>query len=527
VSSDNTQHRLGPTPALLLTALIIVALALRFWRIGDWNFEATEMFTLRDSIHLRLTNPRPLSYLLNYYLVRPFMPLDEFGLRLLPAVFGVLAIPAFYFVSRRLTGSRAALFSTLLLTFNELHVYYSQFARYWSLVFLLCAVYPYAIYVGIRERDRRALAFGFVTGILAALAHPVSVLLIGGPAIWFLATYLRPRHFRTLWQRREFRIGVALAAVLLVVVLVRFVPILQGWIFAHDTNPGSGQFLLRGRMAPGLKQFFYVVAYVESLTIPLVLSAMVGVYLLWQGRDRFLAIFLTSLALFPITFLTLLSLRTPVSTYYLLPTAPVFFIGAGVFFDRLAEVEWGLRPRWLLPVTVAAMVIAAGAPTLISQYRNGRRYDFRGVARWIGTRRTASDIVFSDQPMVLAYYLPGTQVERLRYDTIPLARSLHDIQQRSREGALWIVAPTPSHSLRTTLKQGGLSDWIYDHCRLRNIIGTGRIDFRQQYLQVHRCPWTLPDSVGSGLTHAGSEATIRHSEMGGASRRPLRASISR
>ncbi len=493
MSPDTTEGRLAPAPALLIAALIIVALLLRFWRIGDWNFEGTEIFTLRDSMHLRLANPRPLSYLLNYYLVRPFMPLDEFGLRLLPAVFGVLAIPAFYVVSRRLTGSRAALFGTFLLTFNELHVYYSQFARYWSLVFLLCAVYPYAIYLGIRERDRRALAFGLVAAILAALAHPVSMLLLGGPAIWFLATYLRPRHFKALWTRRDFRIAVAVAVVLLAGVLVRFVPILQGWIFQHDTNPGSGQFLLRGRMAPGLKEAFYVVAYLESLTIPLVLSAMVGVYLLWQGRDRFLANFLASLALFPIAFLTLLSLRTPVSTYYLVPTAPVFFIGAGVFFDRLAEVEWGLRPRWLLPVTVAVMVIAAGAPTLISQYRNGRRYDFRSVAQWIGARRTRDDIVYSDQPMVLAHYLPEAQVERLRYDTLPLARSLQDVQRTSREAAVWIVAPTPSHALRTALKQGGLSDWMYQHCRLRNIIGQGRIDFREQYLQVHRCPWTLPD----------------------------------
>jgi Dolichyl-phosphate-mannose-protein mannosyltransferase len=497
VSSENTERRFGPAPALLLAGLILVSLALRFWRVGDWNLEATEIFTLRDSIHPRFTNPRPLSYLLNYYLVRPFMPLDEFGLRLLPAVFGVLAIPAFYFVSRRLTGIRAALFGTLLLTFNELHVYYSQFARYWSLVFLLCAIYPYAIYLGIRERDRRALVIGLVTGVLAALAHPVSVLLIGGPAIWLLATYLRPRYFMALWNRREFRVGVVVAAVLLVVVLVRFVPILGRWISSHDKNPGSGQFLVRAPMAPGLKQFFYVVAYLESLTIPLVLSGMLGVYLLWQGRDRFLAIFLTSLVAFPIAVLTLLSLRTPVSTYYLLPTAPVFFLGAGVFFDRLLEVEWSLRPRWLLPATVAAMVLAAGTPTLVSQYSNGRRYDFRGVARWIEAHRTPDDVVFSDQPMVLAHYLPGTQVQRLRYDTVPLARSLQQVQETARQGALWIVAPTPSHALRTNLAQGGLSDWMYEHCRLRNIIGKGRIDFRQQYLQVHRCPWTLPDPVGS------------------------------
>ena len=65
--------------ALLLGGLIVLALVLRFWRLGDWNFEATEMFTRRDSItQPRWTNARPLIYLLNYYVVRPIMPLDEF-----------------------------------------------------------------------------------------------------------------------------------------------------------------------------------------------------------------------------------------------------------------------------------------------------------------------------------------------------------------------------------------------------------------------------------------------------------------
>ena len=52
-------------PGLMIAVLTVLALALRFWRLGDWNFEATEMFTLRDSLHPRWTNSRPLGYLLN------------------------------------------------------------------------------------------------------------------------------------------------------------------------------------------------------------------------------------------------------------------------------------------------------------------------------------------------------------------------------------------------------------------------------------------------------------------------------
>lgn len=478
----------GSTAALLpLAGLIALAVILRFARLSHWGFDSDEIFMLRDSLHPRLTNPRPLLYLINHYLVLPLMPLDELGLRLLPAVFGVLAIPAFYWVARRLVGTRAALFGTLLLTLSGLHVNYSQFGRYWSLVFLLSAVYPYALFLALRERDRRALGIGIVTGLLASLAHPASVLLVGGPLLWALVTYLRPRYLRALWSRHVVRWGALLLLALVAVIAVRFLPILQGWISQHDANPGSGQFLLRPPPL-GVKQLIYLMAFVEGWSVSVVLAAVVGVYLLWHGRDRVLARFLTSLVLFPVVFLTLISIRTPVSTYYLIPTAPVLFLGAGFFLDRVAALDWKVRPRWLLPATVTLLVLIPGTPTLASQYLNGRRYDFKGVAQWLRPQLTPSDVVFSDQPVALAHYLPGTDVQRLRYNTIPLDESMRAAQQSGPAAALWIVAPAPAHPFRTNLRQGGLAKWIFSRCQLRNSIGHGRVDFRQQYLHVYRCP---------------------------------------
>jgi hypothetical protein len=497
VNPGSTAGRRDPTPALVLAGLIALALVLRIWRLGAWGFETTEIFTLRDSNHPQLSNPRPILYFLNYYLVRPLLPLDEFGLRLLPAVFGVLAIPAFYLVSRRLVGTRAALFGTLLLTVSGLHVYYSQFARYWSLVFLLSVVYPYALYLGLRERNRGALALGLLTGVLAVLAHPVSILLVGGLGLWMVATYARRDQMAILWGRRTVRWAALLLLVLAAAITARYLPMLRGWISMHDQHPRAGQFLLHVPGARGVKQIAYLLSYVDSLTVPLFVAGVLGIYLLWRERDRSLALLLACLAMFPLAFLVLLSLRAPVSTYYLVPAAPVFFIGAGVFLDRLTELEVGLRPRWLLAAAVVVMIIAAGAPTLASQYRDGRRYDFRGVARWLDERLRPGDVVFSDQPQVLAHYLPTTQVQRLTADTMPLRLAVHGVHHLGHDGNLWIVAPAPAHAFRTNPKLGSLEGWMYDNCQLRNNVGVGRLDFRQYYLQVYRCPPALSVSATS------------------------------
>jgi hypothetical protein len=498
------RRSLRATPGLLLAGCVILALALRFWHLGDWNFQATEMFTLRDSNTPQFRNPRPLGYLLNYFLVRPFRPLDEFGLRLIPAICGTLAVPVFYYTTRRLIGMRAALIGTLLVTISPLIIMYSQLARYWSLVFLLCAIYPFALYLGVRDRNVRQFTLGVITALLAILAHPVSALLLGGP-ILFLVSQLRRRHLAQLWQHPMARWTLTILVAFAGLALLRLVPILRGWISQHDTHPGSGQFLLRPQPPPGVKQLLNLGAFAESLTLPVALIGVLGLYLLWRERDRELSLFLGSLVVFPTVFLALVSLRAPVSQYYLLPVVPVFFIGAGVFVDRLFGCPLG--PRWLLPAAVITLVAAAGAPTLISDYRDGRRFDFRGTAQWLGPRLRPEDIVFSDQPMVLAHYLPGTAVQRLRQPA-PLDQALQKLRQTNSESALWIVAPAPSHAFRANLQRGGLVFWIYDQCQLRNLVGVGRIDFRQDYLQIFRCP---PSAVAGDSLRAARPSGLKRS----------------
>ena len=169
----------------------------------------------------------------------------------------------------------------------------------------------------------------------------------------------------------------------LALALYRFVPLLRGWISMHDRMPGYGQFLLRPQAPPGVKQLVLLTALADSLTVPVVLAALAGVYLVWRAGNRPVAVFLASVAGFHLGFLLLVSLRTSVSLYYLLPSTPALFLAAGVFLDRLCRVEWQARPAWLVPATVTLMILAAGAPTLISDYRDGRRFDFRGAAQWL------------------------------------------------------------------------------------------------------------------------------------------------
>lgn len=506
--SPATTPRQAVNPAVIVAGLTVLALILRAWRLGNWGFEGDEVFTLRDSVSQpRLDNPRPLLYFLNYYVVRPIVPLDELGLRLLPAIFGVLAIPAFYLVVRRLAGTRPALFSALLLTVSAVHVHQSQYARYWSLVFLLSAIYPFATYLGFRERNLRVLALGLLTGVLAVLAHPAAVLLVGGLGLWLLITNRRRAWRAELWNQWSIRWGAVLMLIVAGVIAVRYVPILRAWTIAHNGTIIPER-LLRLPSGPGMTQIGVLLSYLEGLTLPVVLTGVLGIYVLWAQRDRPLALLLICLFLFHAGFIVLLSFGTAVGASYIMPTAPVFFIGAGVFLDRLAEVDWKMRPRWLPTATVAAIIIAAGLPTLISQYRDGRRNDFRAAARWLDQHLAAGDVVYSDQYQVLTHYLQKTQAEQLSVDPGPLMQSVRGLHNAGTGGALWIVAPHSSRgSHRTHPKLESLKRWIYGNCQLRTTVGVARLDFRQNELQIYRCPPAGPhDLTGPSDTSKQAQA---------------------
>jgi len=500
-------HRVGSRPELDrspqgVTALhyaalaIIVALAvgLRLWRLGHWGLEGDEIHTLRDSLNPRLDNPRPLIYFLNYYLVRPVLPLNELGLRVLPALFGILAVPALYLVARPLIGARAGALAALLVTVNPYQVYLSQYGRYWSCVFLLSAIYPFAIYVALRDHDRRAGAIGVVTGLLAIIAHPVAALPVGGMLLYY-GQNVRRDQLRRAWQRRSVRWGALLLGVGAAALMIRFISILYGWIVLRPQSWVRDHLQFRPQGVS--KQLALILGYLDGVTFPVALAGALGVYLLWRGAERPLARYLMYIFAAPVLVLLLLSFRTALAVTYFLPSQPALYLGAGLFLARLSRVEWELRPRWLLSAVVTTMMIAAGLPSLLSQYRNGRRNDFRGAALWLQQQMGPRDVVFSDQFRVMTHYLPGVTIEPLTTDPQLLRASLAAERRSSPPRAVWLVAPAASHAFRSYADAGDLVGWIWTHCQLRNTIGRGRFDFRQQYLQIYRCPPTAEPGGGA------------------------------
>ncbi|HKP91096.1 MAG TPA: glycosyltransferase family 39 protein, partial [Thermoleophilaceae bacterium] len=194
----------GRRTLVALLGIVALAAALRFWRIGHQSYWLDEAFTARivrgdlggmlDGVRQSESTP-PLYYALAWLWERVF-GWHEAGLRSLSALFGVATVPAAYAAARAAFASeRAGLIAAALFAVNPYLVWYSQEARAYALLVLLCTV---ALAYLLAERP---VGWG-VASALALATHYFAAFLVVPMAVWLL------------WRRRSRAawIGVAIPA---------------------------------------------------------------------------------------------------------------------------------------------------------------------------------------------------------------------------------------------------------------------------------------------------------------------------
>src|SRR5688572_7374429 len=134
----------GRRATLALAVVLVAGAWLRFHRLDReslWNDEVFSIELARRPVAGVIAGSRedghpPLFHLALHYWMRAFGD-DAVAVRWLSAVLGVLTLPVFHGLTRRLFGWRAALLATAWLACSPYHVYYSQEARNYALLVLL------------------------------------------------------------------------------------------------------------------------------------------------------------------------------------------------------------------------------------------------------------------------------------------------------------------------------------------------------------------------------------------------------
>jgi mannosyltransferase len=162
----------------IVAGLTVLAAILRFATLGVQAYHHDEIVTasriLRggfghamDAVGFSESAP-PLYYALAW-LWAQLTGTGEFGLRSLSALAGVATVPVAYLIGLELRGRRTGLMAAALVAFNPMLLWYSQEARAYALLALLCAVsLLYCVRALRRGRRRDFVLWGIASGLALA-----------------------------------------------------------------------------------------------------------------------------------------------------------------------------------------------------------------------------------------------------------------------------------------------------------------------------------------------------------------------
>lgn len=162
----------------IVAGLTLLAAVLRFATLGVQAYHHDEIVTasrvLRgsffhamDAVGFSESAP-PLYYTVAWFWTQ-VTGTGEFGLRSLSAVAGVATVPVAYLLGRELRGRRAGLAAAALVAVNPMLLWYSQEARAYALLVLLCtASLLYCVRAQRSGRRRDLTLWGLFSGLALA-----------------------------------------------------------------------------------------------------------------------------------------------------------------------------------------------------------------------------------------------------------------------------------------------------------------------------------------------------------------------
>ncbi len=183
-----------PAEAWLLGGLVALGALLRFATLGSqsyWFDEAQAAHELHLSLGSMLSSmvavetAPPLYFVVGWGWAHLFGT-GEVALRSLSALAGTALIPVAYLCGRELVSRRAGLLTAAFVAVNPFMVWYSQEAREYMLVALLCGASLVFFLRAWRDPSGRHIAWWTLFSVLALLTHYFAGFLIAPEGLWLV-----------------------------------------------------------------------------------------------------------------------------------------------------------------------------------------------------------------------------------------------------------------------------------------------------------------------------------------------------
>lgn len=166
---------------------------LRFFGLGGmglWLDESNSVIIAAESLpgivqRLRLDSSPILYYLILHFWIQVF-GMGSLAVKSLSAVFGTLLIPATYLLGREISGRKAGLWASGLITVAPLAIYYAREVRMYSLLPFLTVLLFWSALRFLRRGGRGALAAYLAIAVCCVHTHNVGIFVwISAALLWW------------------------------------------------------------------------------------------------------------------------------------------------------------------------------------------------------------------------------------------------------------------------------------------------------------------------------------------------------
>ena len=390
---------------VLLTGVTLLAVVLRFYKLGEWSFWVDEISMIGRAVdfpNIPLFSRSATLAVMHYFL--NWSGVDEWSARLIPSLIGMISIPVLYFPIRKIFDPWVALISVLLLAVSPWHLYWSQNARFYTSLLLFFNLSLLFFYLGM-EKDRLwylILSICFLG--LAFFERHIALFL--GPVMVGYLVLLKLLSFELPVGLRFRNIGVLSLPVLVCA------PIAAPAFF-NMTVDFVESYAELAQNSP----FWTLAGSLYYIGIPTLIAGCLGLVFLYLQKNRaFLILGLG--ALIPMAATFVLSFFTYTANRYIFISLVCWLVLAAVGAAELIKQSQGTVRFLAAGMLLVLFFVPMSENTLYYQYQNGNRANWRAAVELVKQRKEDGDRVVSSKRAIAEYYL-GEHVTSYNFVDLP------------------------------------------------------------------------------------------------------------
>lgn len=369
-----------------MLCITLLAIFLRFYKLGTWSFWGDEVFTLSS----RSDGFIPSLTTRLIHATTTHLGVNEWNARLIPAMVGLITIPLLFILVAKTFGNDVGLISSALLATSTWHIYWSQNARFYTLLLLFYSLALFTFHIGL-EKDRPwCLALSLIFLGLAIQERLIALMLLPVIIIYLFLLFVFKIEKPMGLRLRNLVIFFAPAIFTALFFTTPILANLSDWIAGFgriNTNP-----------------VWLSLGLVYYIGLPLFCMASFGVLYLCIQRDR-AGLFFGLSAAVPPAAIMIISLSNYAANRYFFISLTSWILLASLASLELLKTQNGKKKLLAIGVLVLLVLTNLGEDYLYYQYQNGNREDARAAYELIKDQANVDDLIFAANPELAGYYL--------------------------------------------------------------------------------------------------------------------------